>query len=246
MVTQKAAPPRPETNAQVLAQFVVHDPRLIRSTLRELAHNFGMLCLVATRPVRAWVVTRVRTVDAQHVELEVNTDAHRRAALLNATDLYLVAELESIKVQVQLKKLQPKAGSDETMVVEIPTLIHRIQRRDGFRVRPVAPMRMVCNVRDGNGGFQPWPVVDASVIGLALRAPPGTATPKPGDQFSHATLELEADDLIPVSLLVRRTWTIGEELDSGLVVGCEFQHLDAVAERRLQVVITEIERRFRR
>lgn len=246
MATQRALPPRLETNPQVLARFEIDDPRVIRSTLRDLARNIGVMCLVTPRPTRTWMVTRVLSVDVDHVEFEVNTDDHRRVALTAAGELYLVAELENVKVQMSLSRLEPAGGQENVYKTGLPKCIYRIQRRDGFRVRPSPPMRMVCNVRDGNGGYSPWPVIDVSVIGLALRVPTGLCVPKPGDFITHATLELEADDLIPVTLAVRRNWTLGERADSGAVVGCEFQHLDQMAERRLQVCITEIERRLRR
>lgn len=217
---------------------------MIRTTLRDLSCSVGVICLVANRPIRTWVVTRVLAVEEGYLELELKTDEHRQSAIVHATELHLVAELDRVKVQFALTGARVVAGLD-SIRVDLPGLIHRIQRRDGYRIRPQAPARIVCNVRDDHGGYTPWQVLDLSVIGLALRVPDGVQPPKAGDRLDHTTIEPATQELIPASLVVRRSWPLGEDASQGVVIGCEFMHMDAIAERRLQVIITDIERRLR-
>lgn len=244
MANQKQSQPRAETDPEVLARFEVRDSRVIRTTLRDLSHSPGVICLVASRPIRTWVVTRLLAVDVGHLEFELKTDEHRQSAIIDASELHLIAEFDRVKVQFVVTGAKMMVGAD-AMRVDMPALIYRIQRRDGYRIRPQAPTRVICNVRDGQGGYSPWQVLDLSVIGLALRVPDGVQAPKPGDRLEHTTIEPAPHELIPASLVVRRSWPIGEDTARGVVIGCEFVHMDAVAERRLQVVITDIERRYR-
>jgi c-di-GMP-binding flagellar brake protein YcgR len=226
-----------------LKQFEISDHQLIRSTLRELLRYAGSIYLIAREQHEFSVPARLIRFDSNAIEFEPLAGEPSLDAMVSGRAPYVLADLGFVQVQFDLHGLRLNRDNNRCVLASaFPQLVYRIQRREGLRVRPFSAEKIVCNVRNSKGQFSTWRVLDLSVIGLAMQVPAGTVIPPIGTIIEHAQLEVGTDSPIPVHLAVRRCWVPNDAPASGEVLGCEFQYLDQNNERRLQVLITDIER----
>ena len=233
-----------DTNPGSLKDFEVFDPHVINSSIRELLRHPGSIYLAAHDKPPLRVTTRLARFEQDMIEFELHADEERIEALLSATAPYVIADLGFVRIQFDLQSLRISTVAEHvSLLTGLPETLFRIQRRQGVRVRPFPAAQMHCNIRDKNGKLDPWSVVDLSVVGLALKVPTSVIVPAVNTVIEHAHLEGGTDTPIPVHLLVRRYWVPRHPAQSGQVLGCEFRYLDRNNERRLQMLITDIERR---
>ncbi len=226
-----------------LKPFEISDRQLINSTLRELLRYAGSIYLIAREQHEFSIPARLLRFDSNTIEFEHLAGDPLLDALVSGRAPYVLADLGFVQVQFDLHDLRMNCDSNQCVLTSaFPQLVYRIQRREGLRVRPFCAERIVCNVRNPQGQFSNWRVLDLSVIGLAMQVPAGIVIPPIGTIIEHAQLEVGTDSPIPVHLAVRRCWVPNDSPPSGEVLGCEFQYLDQNNERRLQVLITDIER----
>ncbi len=227
----------------ILTPFEISDQMLIKSTLRELMRHAGAIYLTARQPNRLSVSARMVSFDATDIVIEANVDDARLQELMSANAPCLIANLGFVQVQFDLHNLRLTSASNRIALCgAVPNVVYRIQRREGVRVRPFASQPIVCHMRSAQGRSTGWSVLDLSVIGLALQVPALAIIPATDTIIEHAQLEYGSDTPIPVHLAVRRCWLADDAPESGRVLGCEFRYLDQNNERRLQLLITEIER----
>jgi len=130
-----------------------------RASRRERA----LIALYSPRDHEEFVVTQILAWNAAGIRFDFTTDAARRQALLGAGSIVVVAFLERIKIQFAAGRL--RAGDDggrPVMDCELPRQVHRIQRRDAFRVRPPPVHPAECVIRSVGGVERVYRVLDVS------------------------------------------------------------------------------------
>ena len=236
----------PETDPYILDPFRVQGPVAIKSLLRDLIAKRALIALYSLRNFDDFVVTQVVRFDDLSLDLDFVTDEARRAAILGSGGAFVIGFLETIKIQFTVASLQAMDSPDGPVLrCPLPHEVFRIQRRDAYRVRPLANEPVACYVRDGAGGETGHRVIDFSAGGLALAMTPGTALPPLAQGMPHCRVEVGQRIAIPCDLIVRH---VSESLllEGGAHrVGCEYQHLSSEAARSLQLVVMDIEKRTR-
>jgi flagellar brake protein len=225
--------------------FRIDAAREILAALREIAAGAGPTAVALDDSFTESVPVRVMRIEADRIELELGAAPNHTFA--DTRDLYLIADRDRVRVTMKLGDVTAIADSNWCCYrSDLPATIYRIQRRDGFRVRPSAKAELVCRIRGAQYQANDWPVFNMSVIGVALRLPPGASAPPIGSLLRHSQIVSDTQNPIPADLLVRRHWTLEAGNDATTIVGCQFERLDSNAERQLQVLITQIERDQRR
>jgi flagellar brake protein len=225
-------------------EFRVDRPDELLSLLRRLVDSAVLVQLCA--PSGAAYTSTLWAVDAQAQRISFDADAaHPQIrALVDAGEATAVAYLDAIKLQFDLHGLMVTHGHNASALqARLPDVLFRFQRREFFRVRTrdsaVAHLR-----HPGPGGDKlTLRVLDVSVGGCSLQLPAETPPIAPGTLIDNVRLELDADTLLVVPMMV-------EHVSGGLGatpgvsrLGCSFARLDGPAQRALQRYIDLTQRR---
>jgi c-di-GMP-binding flagellar brake protein YcgR len=237
----------PETDPAQIQSFRVDETLGIRGVLRELMTRRAMVTIYAPDNFDAFIPSRVLAFDERALDLDFVADEERRREILSHPSAVVIGTLDRIKVQFEVSGFAPTTLQDNPALhCPVPKAVYRIQRRDAFRVRPLATEPVTCHVRDGRGGESAWKVLDFSALGVAFSVPPDQTPPAEKSVLQHCRLEFAPSRAaIPINLVVRRVSTTPEDGSQGYRVGCEFRYLAPEAARTLQMAVMEIERRGR-
>ncbi len=193
--------------------------------------------------------TTLWTLDSAGGALGLTADSHSPALqrVLESEDITVVGYLDSIKVQFDLPGLVLVNGTRlSALRAPLPRCIYRFQRRNSFRVRPLA--------RGAPTVSLPHPMIpdmqltlrllDVSVGGCALLLPADVPLIEPGVRVNGVDLALDADTRVRTALVIHHVSAVGS--DTGAVrLGCEFAGLSGEAVRSMQLFIDQVEKRRR-
>ncbi len=232
----------PETDAETLARFEIRGALSVAQVIEDLVRERALITLYAPRDFGEFVVSRILHRDSRGIGFDFTTDDARRRALLGGDTLLVVAMLDRVKVQFGANDLRLKQSGDRaTLHCAMPERIHRIQRRDAFRVRPSPLSGADCVVRTPEG-MRAYPLLDVSVGGIALSMPDGVPVPPIGHTWRHCHLDIAGYPAIPCELEVRFVGTGLLEGSAGVRIGCVFVRPAPETERAVQVFVMDVER----
>lgn len=216
------------------ARFRLDGPQ-VDGLLRELVRRRSVMTLFGTGEA---FCTVVEAFGAGGLEVAIPRD---RQDLVDEEALTGVALVDEVKVQLEAAPRDLVARRGHLRLrLERPRVAHRIQRREGYRVRPLDGDPGVCHIRAEPGGrLVAVPVLDASVVGVALAFPLDQRPPPIGATLERCQLRLVAHQLVPCDLIVRRH----QRGERAIRVGCRLVPLSLAAEQCLQRTIMEIELR---
>lgn len=200
-------------------------------------------------PDGASYTTTLWALDAAHDRLSLAVDALGASLtrLLDSDEITVVGYLDSIKVQFDLAgSVLINGARDSVISAEIPREMFRFQRRDTFRVRPLARNTPTLSfshpmIPDMRLALR---VLDVSIGGLAVCLPDTVPAIAPGLRINGATLELDADTRIRGSLMLHHVTRLNPEMNGGRL-GCEWLDLAAETGRVLQRYIDQTQKRRR-
>jgi flagellar brake protein len=237
----------PETDPAQIQSFRVDEALGIRGVLRELMTRRAMVTIYAPDNFETFVPSRVLAIDERALDLDFVAEDARQREILSHPSVLVIGTLDRIKVQFEVSGFaQTTLDENPALHCPVPKTVYRIQRRDAFRVRPLATEPVTCHVRDGRGGESAWKVLDFSALGVAFSVPPDQTPPAEREVLQHCRLEFAPSRAaIPVNLVVRRVSVTPDDGSQGYRVGCEFRYLAPEAARTLQMAVMEIERRAR-
>lgn len=225
----------PETNLEALGAYRVDDRTLADAILKDLVRRGTLVTVFAGE---ATFCTVVEAVDPRTIDLAIGRERRHEVMGPGIEALTFVAFVEDVKIQVTAR---PRAAIvvDGALRLRLdrPEILHRLQRRDGFRVRPIHGEPAVCFLRAASGRYERAPILDVSVVGVGLLFVPERRLPALGATFAHCQLQLAGRELIPCDLVVKRV----EPLEPGSRVGCRLVPMTRPAEQLLQRRIMGIE-----
>jgi c-di-GMP-binding flagellar brake protein YcgR len=232
----------PETDAATLARFEIRGALSVAQVIEDLVRERALITLYSSRDFGEFVVSRIVHRDALGIGFDFTTDDARRQALLGGDTLVVVAMLDRVKVQFDANALRlDRSGDRATLRCAMPERVHRIQRRDAFRVRPSPLSGAQCVVRSPEG-VRAYPLLDVSVGGIALSIPDGEPVPPIGHTWRHCHLDIVGYPAIPCDLEVRFIGTGLLEERAGVRIGCAFVRPAPETERAVQIFVMDVER----
>lgn len=244
--TKPAALHQLSGNAQ--DEFSVGNPTEQLALLRQLVD--GNVRVHLSAPGGSAYTTTVWAVDAQQRRLSLAADATHPAvrALIDAGEATLVAYLDNVKLQFDLRNLLLAHGTSASAIqAELPAVLYRFQRRESFRVRtpqaaaPTATLphparpEMLLALR----------VLDVSVGGCALALPADVPPLAAGIRIAGVRIELDGDTRFEATLTLQHVSSGMGSTQAGQRLGCAFDHLDGNAQRALQRYIDHTQKRQR-
>jgi c-di-GMP-binding flagellar brake protein YcgR len=233
----------PETDRQLLARYAVDGPLAVRAILEDIGRGRALIALYSPRSDEDFVVSQLLGFDEARVRFDFTTDQARRQALLGAGSVVVVAFLDRIKIQFEGHRLQFEERPDGAVLsCGVPARVHRIQRRDAFRVRPPSEQPAECVIRRFAGEERQFRVLDLSAGGVALLAPPDLPQPQPGEVWQHCRLEIPGYAPIPCDLEVRVVSPGLRGEADGCRLGCGFHRPTPETQRAVQIYVMDVER----
>jgi c-di-GMP-binding flagellar brake protein YcgR len=193
--------------------------------------------------------TTLWTIDAAAGALGLSADSHHPALqrVLESDDVTVVGYLDNIKVQFDLQDLVLVHGTRSCALrAPLPRCVYRFQRRNSFRVRPLArgaptvtlPHPMIPEMQ------LTLRVLDVSVGGCALLLPDDVPPIEPGVRVNGVDIALDADTRLRAALVIHHVSAVGAD-PGARRLGCEFAGLSGEGTRSLQLFVDQVEKRRR-
>ena len=228
-----------------LDEFRISDPYEIQALLRQLCDTGALLTLCA--PNGSSYTTMLWAVDASRNVVCFSAETHdpRLHAMLEAGEVVAVGYLDSIKLQFDVTGLvMVRSGANAALNAGYPKEIYRFQRRSSYRVKP-----LLNNVPAAHMRHPAIPdmrielrILDLSLGGVALFLPDDLPDVEPGVQINDCQIELDADTILHVGLLVHHVTSLNHE-SKGKRLGCEMTGVDSGTARDLQRYIDYTQKR---
>jgi c-di-GMP-binding flagellar brake protein YcgR len=230
-----------------LSDFLISSPVEIKSTLKLLADTCVTLNL--NGPDGSSISATVWTLDSARGILSFSTDADdpQLEPLIECDEAVAVGYIDNIKLQFDVHNLVLVRGNRSSALnCSLPREIYRFQRRNNFRVRPLARSSPVARLRhpmipDMQLSLR---VLDVSIGGCALFMPDNVPPLDPGVRMNGAEIELDAETLLHVALRVQHVTSLNPE-SHGVRLGCEMVDASNAVLRSLQRYIDQTQKRRR-
>ncbi len=239
--------PFPEPESPALERYAVYSRVEVLALLRQMIEE-GVLTNVYYDAGGGFFLTALLSVNPDFEELVVDAapDPAVQRRLLEARRLVFVSFVHGVKLQFEAVR------AEETMFdgrgalrVRLPERVIRMQRREFFRVRPLASRPVHCQVHDPETDVTTtWRVLDISGGGLALACGSGERPFALGMELPDCVIELFGEGPIAAALRVRSIELAQREGESR--IGCEFMSIAPQARLGLQRYINRVEAEHRK
>lgn len=228
------------------AGFRIEGSLAVRAILRELAQRHVLVTLYADERLDDFAVSRLLHLAEDEVELDLSGQERFVTALGQASRVVGVAFPGRVKTQFLLDRFAVVHEREGPVLrAPLPTRLHRIQRRDAFRV-PLPDGEeawcVCCVPPDGEVRYR---LTDLSVGGASMLLPPDVSAPEPGTIWAHCRIETADGRILPCDLSVRH---VDEHRSAGgsRQVGAAFHAMPHEVMRQVQVYVIEVEKRLGR
>lgn len=239
--------PFPEPDSPALERFAVYSRVEVLALLRQLIDN-GVLINVYYDQGGRFFLTALLSVnpDFEEVVVDAAPDETVQHRLIESRRLVFVAFIQGVKIQFEAPRAEPTTyESRPALRVRLPERVVRMQRREFFRVRPLASRPVSCRVRDAQSDqITTWRVLDVSGGGLALECGAEERPFSLGMELPDCEIEFPGEGTIAVGLRVRSIELAQRESEQR--IGCELVRIAPQARLVLQRFINRVEAEHRK
>jgi flagellar brake protein len=228
-----------------LDEFRVSAPRDIQMLLKQLLDGSVLLNIHAGDG--SVFTTAIWTLDSTRGTIGFNADPADPAmqAVLQSDEAVVVGYLENVKLQFDVQDLVLVNGNRASVIsCRAPREMYRFQRRDTFRVRPLARHTPMARFRhpDMPEIDVALRVIDISIGGCGLFLPDDVPALNVGTIVSDVMIELDGDTKLEVNMRLKHISTINPEA-RGVRMGLEFMRIGGDSLRSLQRFIDLTQKR---
>lgn len=235
----------PEDPDRLPAEFLVEGRRAVRAIIDDLRSRHVLVTLYAMPDRRRFAIVAIEQVDDAEVEIDLTGQDEFAAVLRRSQNAIGVAFPDRIKIQFDLSGLSVLPATDThgpALRARLPGRLHRLQRRDAFRVHPPASDGTRCVRVLAPGTEASYTIRDISAGGLSVLVADDKAPPSPGETWTRCRIETARQTPIPCDLVVRRITPVGERTH---LVGLSFGPMPGEVLREVQILVIRIEKRLR-
>jgi c-di-GMP-binding flagellar brake protein YcgR len=230
-----------------LDDFRITAPREIAAVLKQLCDGNVLLNMISSDG--AVFGTTLWTIDAARdkISFSAHENDPKLSPLLECDEAVVVGYLDSVKVQFDVSQLVlVRGGRDSVLSGAFPRQMFRIQRRNGYRVRPLVNSAPVARLRHSAIAEMQLAlrVLDLSIGGCALFLPDDVPPMQPGVVINRVQLDLDADTRLELDLRLQHVTSLNSN-SRGVRLGCEFVKPGGDALRQLQRFIDQTQKRRR-
>lgn len=225
-------------------KFLLHNKNSIVQKLRLLAKNH---CLITAyfnsgnESMNTAVVGIIRDMDLVALDYGVNEKTNQR--LLAADRIIFKAKNDGITAQFSASSIvKAKYKNNSVFAIPIPEQMLWLQRREYFRVRVPLGIPAYIHIKNTEGAFQEYPILDISAGGLAILDEEYRLNEEIGTYLRHCTLNLPDEKPLQLELEIRNQFPhqISASKQANRI-GCAFLHIDMSSLAQIQRYINNIQ-----
>ncbi len=234
--------PFPEPDSPALERYAVYARVEVLALLRQLIDQ-GVLTNVYFDQGASFYLTALLAVNPDFEELVIDTapDQSVQRRLLESRRLVFVAFVQGVKLQFEAARAEATMYEGRPALrVRLPERVIRMQRREYFRVRPLASRPVHCRVNDAQEKqATTWRVLDISGGGVALACGRDERPFSLGQELPDCVIDFPGEGSIAAGLRVRSIELSQREGEQR--IGCEFVSIAPQARLVLQRFINRVE-----
>ena len=229
-------------------QYRITAPREIAFILQSLVKAATRIALYAS-DTDDFILTTLLKMDAKGLWLEQSKNPHDNTRFLKSHKLIFVSSHAQVKLQFVSDKAElTNFEGEPALFLPFPKSIHRLQRREYFRLTaPVeSPLRCVIpQLEAGKSPSHEATIMDISGGGVGLTCTEQDTVLVPGKRYQNCRISLPEigvlEGTIEVKNLIVLSTPDGKTLRRA---GCEFKELDGAATILLQRYVTAMQRKM--
>ncbi len=227
-------------------EYRITSAREIEFILKSIAKN-GSLVALYYSDTDDFILTSILDVDASGVWLEKSRQKAANSCLTASQKIIFVSSHNQVKVQfISDQAIETNHQGMAAFFVPLPKSIHRLQRREYYRLTTPVSNPLLCVIHtDQTVQQDPLQVtiMDISGGGVGLTCQEHDGVLVPGQTYENCVIDLldmgRLTGAIEVMNLVMLTNTAGETVRRA---GCEFKQLDGASTALLQRYVTAMQR----
>ena len=228
-------------------QYSISSSKEIEFILRSIAQNHSRIALYYS-DADEFILTTLLGVDATGLWLGQGQKAQEVRHISDSKHLIFVSSHNQVKIQFSTTHAREEIYEGQAaFFLAFPHSIHRLQRREYFRlIMPVASP-LLCIIPDAKPVTTPPPlevtIMDISGGGVGLTCAEQDTALVPGQTYKGCKIALPDIGELIGTIEVRNLVVLGTA--SGQTVrraGCEFKELDSGSEILLQRYVTAMQR----
>ncbi len=181
--------------------------------------------------------------DKELVVLDYGSNETLNRKMLESTHIVFKTQHEGITAQFSTGRPQKaKLHGKPAFACALPDALLWVQRREYYRVRIPLRDKVFCELIHDDEVLVPYPVLDISVAGLAIRVEELKYPIEPGMMFNSSRLILPDEDSGLVNIEIMNQLPLKQdEPDAGQRFGCMFHNPSSDIASKIQRYIYEIE-----
>jgi len=231
-------------SAEALENFIIENKTGVVSKLKLMAKNHCMLTATFDNGFKTLNTSVIEVLnDMSLVALDYGADEALNTQLLASNRIFFKANMDGITIQFDAYSITKARLHDESVfAVQIPTSILWLQRREFFRVRIPLGIPAYCEIKQDDGSYRKYKVMDISAGGLSLHDEYQDLDFESGLILSACKLELPEHGHGQINLKINNTFYVnGNEHSQGRRIGCEFIGIGMSFSATIQRYINAIE-----
>ncbi len=229
--------------------FVLNNRITIMGKLRQLAKSQTMITAFfkgGSQSINTMVIEVLK--DMELVALDYGPTPDLNEQLLQSERVVFKAELNGITAQFNADSVtKAKLHGNEVFAIPIPTEMLWVQRRQFFRVSIPLGMPAYCEIRQDDGSYRKYRILDVSAGGMCLDDEHNDFQVQTGDRLHNCRLELPEFGNGKVILEIRGIFNKqGNSRSKGRRIGCAFHNLGISFAATVQRYINHVDAARRR
>ena len=238
-----------QDSAEGQQEYLLESPISIIAKLKQLAKNNVMVTATFNNGKQSMNTTVIEVIkDMDLVALDYGPTESLNAQLIGAERIIFNADLDGIDCQFTATSItKAKLHGEPVFAIPIPENLLWVQRREFFRVRVPLGTPAYCEVKQEDGSFRKYKVLDISSGGISLHDEFKDLNLESGVVLSACTLELPEHGHGKVNLEIRNILPYREgPREAGRKIGCAFVNLGMSFAATIQRYINAVESARRR
>ena len=236
-------------SAEGQQEYLLENPISVIAKLKQLAKNNNMVTASfdnGNSSMNTSVIEVLKDMDL--VALDYGPSESLNTRLLAADRIIFIADVEGVDCQFKATSItKAKYQGEPVFAIPIPDSILWVQRREFFRVRVPLGVPAYCEVKQVDGSYRKYKVIDISSGGISLHDEFQDIDLETGVVLSACKLELPEYGHGQINLEVRNIlpYRIGSK-PAGKKIGCSFVNLGMSFAATIQRYINSVEAARRR
>ena len=238
-----------QDSAEGQQEYLLENPISVIAKLKQLAKFHCTVTAMfdsGNNSMNTTVVDVIKDMDL--VALDIGPTESLNAQLLAANRIIFKADLDGVNCQFNADSItRAKFQGEPVFAIPIPESILWVQRRDFFRVRIPLGIPAYCEVKQEDGSYRKYKVLDISAGGIALHDEYNDLKLETGVVLSACKLELPEHGHDQVNLEISNIVSYKQgDREAGRKFGCAFINLGMSFAATIQRYINAIESARRR